>query len=334
MGKLTSLLLSTLLAWGLLSHSGLTQDKRETITGTKISIIPPEGFVESTRFTGYQEDNSNSSIVVTELPAPISQLQTGLTNSQELAKRGLILLEQQSVRVDDRDGILLKVKQSAYGTEFLKWILLLGNESESVLVTASFLQDSAPEYARELKDTLLTVQWNSATATNITEGLDYSVREFGELKLAKRISNSLIYTKNGDFPAQSDADPIFVASPSVAPASNDLKSFARNRLLQTENITEIEIKTSNKLTIDNSEAYEIIATGKDSKTGSIVSLYQVIILDRDNYYYIMQGQVDANLNSQYLPTFQQMARSFHRKAVSGASLAPLHITIPSFPVRL
>jgi hypothetical protein len=143
--------------------------------------------------------------------------------------------------------------------------------------------------------------------------LDYAVEEFGTLKLAKRISNSLLYTENGEFPAKSNEDPIFVVSPSVAPQNNDLESFARTRLLQTENLTEIKIQSSNKITIDSHKAYEIMAIGKDIKTQSLVSVYQVILLDKNNYYYIMQGQVDARFNDRYLPIFQQIARSFHRK---------------------
>jgi hypothetical protein len=328
MFKITALLSSTVLTWGLISHAGLilpsvgaaevaqnslSLAKRQTITGTKISIIPPVGFVQATRFSGYQEEKYGTSIAVTEIPAPISQLKLGLTNPQELAKRGMVLLEQEDVRLNDRDGIIFKVKQSAYDSEFQKWILLLGNETESIIITASLLQELEAQYSKILRDSLLTVQWDTTTANGLTEGLDYAVEEFGTLKLAKRISNSLLYTENGEFPAKSNEDPIFVVSPSVAPQNNDLESFARTRLLQTENLTEIKIQSSNKITIDSHKAYEIIAVGKDIKTQFLVSLYQVILLDKNNYYYIMQGQVDARFKVQYIPIFQQMARSFHRK---------------------
>ncbi|WP_036478248.1 hypothetical protein [Myxosarcina sp. GI1] len=313
MKKLTSLLITSVFTLGLIATPALSQDKLEKILGTKISIVPPAGFVAATRFSGYQEEESNSSIVVTEISAPISQLKPGLINSEELAKQGMVLLTQQTVVVDGKDATMLKVRQKAYGTEFLKWILLLGNNTESVLVAAGFPQEFEAQYSESLKYSLLTVTWNSEIATSPTEGLDYSLQEYGDLKLAQRLVNSLIYTKNGEFSSQSTNAPVFVVAPSVAPLYKELGIFARERLLKTDNLREIAIASESKITINNLNGYEITAVGKDVKSEEKIVLYQVVLLDSENYYYLMQGQVDNKLTGKYLPVFKQFARSFQRQ---------------------
>jgi hypothetical protein len=312
MNKITTLLLSGIITLSVISSQGWTQEKLSAVTGTKISLIPPAGFVASTHFAGYQQEESNSSILVTEIPAPIDKLQPGLTNAEELQKKGMILLEQERVTVNGQEAILLNIEQSAYGTDFQKWILLIGNKTESVLVTATFLQELESEYSELLKNSLFTVKWNQ-TATSTTDNLQFTLEEVSNLKLAQKIGNALAYTKDGVFPAASIDDPIFIIAPSVSPQYQEVETFARDRLLKTDNLTEIEIETGNEITIDNLDGYEIIAVGKDVKSGEAVAIYQVVLVDQDAYYYLMEGQVNARLNSQYLSQFKQLAGSFKRK---------------------
>ena len=89
-----------------------------------------------------------------------------------------------------------------------------------------------------------------------------------------------------------------------------MSAFAQQRLLKTDNLTEIEISNEQEITVNNLAGYEIVAEGKDLKTGELVTLYQVILLDSDSYYYLMQGQVSTSLNEQYLSQFEELARSF------------------------
>ncbi|AFZ36044.1 hypothetical protein Sta7437_2511 [Stanieria cyanosphaera PCC 7437] len=313
MNKILSLIISGFFSLSLIPSDSLAQEESTMIAGTKISLIPPQGFVSATRFPGYQQEETNSSIVVTEIPASISELASGLTNAEELSKKGMVLLQQEIVKVNQQDAILINVQQSAYGTEFNKWILLLGNQTESVLLTATFPQELASDYSESLKKSLLTVQWNQTQTAVATDGLEFTLEENGDLKLAQRLGNSLIYTKNGVFPAKSINDPFFVVAPSVAPQYQELEDFARQRLLKTDNLTEIEIETGNQIVINNLDGYEIIGVGKNIKSRNLVSIYQVILSEENDYYYLMQGQVNTRYNSQYLPLFKKLAVSFQKK---------------------
>jgi hypothetical protein len=157
------------------------------------------------------------------------------------------------------------------------------------------------------------VNWDLQGKASLTEGLDYSIQEeSGDLKLAKRFSNSLLYTKNGQFPAESIDDPLFVVAPSVVSRNLNLRTLARDRLLQTDNLTNIELQSEGNITIDGLQGYQIIAVGRDVKSETVMTLYQVILVDDRDYYYIMQGQVDRRLQEQYLRIFEELALSFQR----------------------
>jgi hypothetical protein len=41
----------------------------QVIPGTKVSMVPPDSFLLSPKFSGFQHNASGSSIMVTELPA-------------------------------------------------------------------------------------------------------------------------------------------------------------------------------------------------------------------------------------------------------------------------
>ena len=312
MNRVINSFLSSILSIGILSSQGLARQELQAVAGTKVSLIPPADFVASDRFAGYQHEESNSSILVTEIPAPIEQLRPGLTDSEKLQERGMVLLDSEMVSVNGQEALLLNIEQSAYGTDFKKWILLIGNETESTIVTATFLADLEAEYSEPLKESLLTVEWD-ISATSTSDNLTFELSETEDLKLAQKIGTALAYTKDGVFPAVSTEEPIFIVAPSVSPQYSAVATLAQNRLLQTENLEEIEINKEKEITIDNLAGYEIVAVGKDVKSGETITLYQVVLVDSDSYYYLMQGQVHASLDEQYLSQFRELARSFNRK---------------------
>ena len=44
-----------------------------TVPGTSVSLEPPEGMVPATRFAGFESKSEEASILLVEMPAPLSQ---------------------------------------------------------------------------------------------------------------------------------------------------------------------------------------------------------------------------------------------------------------------
>ncbi len=291
--------LLTLLLCGLLQRGSLAQPPPAVIPGTRVRLVPPQGFTPAEDFPGYGQESQGASIVVTELPGPYSELATAFANPAELEKRGMKLLQQEPVVVNGQQGLLLHVQQQAGSIEFLKWILLLGTEQASVLITATLPKDLEATLAQPLKTSLLTTQWDSSREIALTEGLNFTLGSSGELQPAKRLLNAILYTKGGVFPPAAIADPIFVAAPALGQtAIADPEAFARSRVLATESVSAIQIQSLQKIKIDDLNGYEIIAQGKDRDAGAPVTVYQAILFE-SNTYYLMQGIVGMAEREQY-----------------------------------
>jgi hypothetical protein len=283
------------------------------VPGTRVSLVPPTGFTPSAQFSGFSAESLASSIIVTEFPGPLSEVSSNLLNPSVLAKTGMALLNKQAVKVNHHEGLLLYVAQTALGTEYRKWLLVLGYENECVIIAAAFPKEHEDDLSERLKASILTAKWDRERMVPPTEGLNFTVTEQGEIRLVKRIANTLLYTKSGVFPSKGVDDPIFVVGQALSKLDvGDKEQFAKSRLSQTGTINNIEIVRLGQVSVDNLPGYEISAKGYDKESGSAMLLYQMVLYE-DESYYIMQGLVSSQHGQKYLTVFEQMARSFRRK---------------------
>ena len=159
----------------------------------------------------------------------------------------------------------------------------------------------------------LTAKWDRQRKVVPTEGLNFTFTEKGEIRLAKRIANSLLYTKSGVFPSKAVDDPLFIIGQALSKLDIENKEqFAKSRLSQMATITDVEIEQLSQVTVDNLSGYEIFAKGNDKESGRSMFVYQMVLYE-DQSYYIMQGLVSSKHGQTYLPVFQEIARSFRRK---------------------
>ena len=290
-----------------------TSKQSRIIIGTRVSLTPPDEFVPAPQFPGLLQEATGSSIMVTEMPGPFSQLSAAFSTPSELAKRGMTLLKKQGVTVGRQNGLLLHLTQMASGTEFRKWLLLFGNEKEVVMVTATFPKMFEKELSEKLRTSVLSATWDSEKSVSSTDGLNFGISEKGEMRLAKRVSNMLLYSKGAIFPSADADDPVFIAGPAISNVNvDDPEEYAKWRILQTASVTNIEIERSGKVVIDKLNGHEIVARARDTKSGKAVVIYQTMLFEGQRYFLLL-GIVGSNNRDVYLPVFKAMAESFKRK---------------------
>lgn len=295
------------------SQTGESPRQERAIPGTRVSLVPPAGFISAAQFSGFWQESLGSSIIVTEFPGPFSEVSSGFLNTSDLAKRGMALLNKLDVKVNNETGLLLHLRQNASGTEYLKWLLIFGDEKESVMIAATFPKELEGDLSEKMKASVLTAKWDRERKVAPTEGLNFTFSEKGEIRLAKRIANSLLYTKSGVFPIKAVDDPLFIIGQALSKVDvADKEQFAKSRLSQTATVGNIEIGQVSQVTVDNLSGYEIFAKGSDTESGNSMVVYQMVLYE-DQSYYIMQGLVSTKLAQTYLPVFKEMARSFRRK---------------------
>src|SRR5688572_25317974 len=173
-----------------------------TIPGTRVSLVPPDTFTAASQFPGFLREAVGASIIVTEFPASFVGVVAGFGDPSALEKRGMFLVRKQEVNVNRQTGLLLRIKQVASGITFLKWLLIFGNEKESVMIAASFPEVLEKELSEQMKASILTATWNDKIQVSLTEGLNFTVAAKGELKPARRVANNLLFSRQGIFPSK------------------------------------------------------------------------------------------------------------------------------------
>lgn len=283
----------------------------ERVPGTKVTLEPPPGFSRAEQFPGFQKAEVGSSVMVNELSGPVSQLRAGLTE-EGLASRGMMLLDSQKISLDGREALLLHVSQVAAGTQFEKWIVVFGDAAQSVMVVATFPQAVAGSMSEPMKQSVLSARWNPGAQVSGFEGLPFQLKENSVLKIANRISNTVILTRDGVRGPVSPEDPLLVVGASVSEIDlSDIEGFSRQRIAQTAGIDRLANIEGKTTTVDGLPVYELNAEARDVKSGTPIRIYQLVVADQRRYF-LVQGLVGASAAAGFLPQFREIAHSLRR----------------------
>jgi len=283
----TFLVFISLTVWGQKKIENKLTDQHQNIKGTKVSVIPPKGFTDGLNFLGLQQTESGSSIMILDIPGPYSETSKGITKENMLSK-GVEMKKIETLTINGLPAIFATGTQNAYGNIYTKFILVFGTDNETIMINGVY-PENLKKVGDEIKKSMLTVYYEPDKKINPFEALDYSL-DISEtkLKFGKSMSNSLIFSVDGQVPtASSDKTNLIVAKSFSQITAEDKKLFCINRLKQIP--IEIEnIEYTNEITIDGISGYEIYAKGKNKKSSETENIYQVILFS-DKLYYILFG---------------------------------------------
>lgn len=283
------------------------------VSGTRVSLVPPEGFVPAERFPGFQRVDIQASIMVTEMPAPVAEMKKGMTK-ENLATRGIELLASETQPVDGREGLLLHTSQRVGDVEFRKWMLVAGDPGSTVMIMGTFPTSAAAEVGEAIRASVLTASWTASGQGDPFEGLAFRVTASPSLKLAGRVSNLVMLTESGSTGPLGPGEPLYIAGSSISDVPiADLAVFAEARLKQTEQIEEIKNLRGRALELGGLAAYELVAEAKDVKSATELLVYQVIARDGKGYF-IVQGLVGAGRGEELLAEFRRVTSTLARTA--------------------
>ncbi len=303
-----TLSLSTLLAQSSISNTLTTSHL--AIEGTKISLVPPIGFKPASNFLGLEQANSGATIMVLEIPGPFAETSKGMTKEGFLSQ-GIEVDKIEPLILNDLPAILVSAKQNAHGAEYTKYVLCFGTETETIIINGS-TPSNLEQIAKLVKAALLTSVYEPNREIDPFGVVDYAVDlTSSKLKFAKGMSGSLIFTYDGNIPSETvDQTTLIIAKSFSAQDIEDRKLFCLNRLnkLPVE-VTSIESTT--EITIDGVSGFEIVADGKDRKSGEAERLLQVILFS-DDLYYMFFGSTSADFDAN-IDEMRRVVKTFQRK---------------------
>lgn len=305
--RIATLSAAAALAFGLSAHAESVR-----VPGTGVRLAPPPGFSRAGSFAGFQDPEHGASILITEIPGPVSQIRRGMT-LEGLSSRGMHLIESNTVTVSGDEALLLHVSQRADGTDFFKWILVGGSEARTFMIVGTYPETDA-ELSDGIRASLLTASWNEEGRRGLFEGLSFRIDPAPRMRLAERMANLLILTESGRLDSGDPGAGVLIVGSSLGEVPvGDLVVFAKERLMKTDRLKAVRFRSDSAVVVDGLEGRELIAEAADAKTGRPVGVYQLLLADGTTYY-IAQGFVLKSRLKEMLPVFRSVTGSFHRVA--------------------
>jgi len=282
------------------------------VPGTKVRLTPPTGFSLAQQYPGFEREAEQASIMVTELPGPAADMLRAMT-TQALASRGMILIAAHDELINGMPARLLNVRQKTASADVLKWMLIAGDPTMTIMIVGTFPAGSSPSTGTAIQHSLLSTSWGSA-APNAFEGLPFRVTPTSKLKLARRVSNMLTFTESGTMGSPGSAEALYLVGHSIGRGQlGDLRSFSEARAKQTTLTKGVGHFAGRMLQVDRLDAYELEADAFDARSGAPLRLYQVIIPDETGYF-IVQGLTRADRAGELFLEFRAITASFRRDA--------------------
>lgn len=279
-----------------------------------VSIPQPSGFEKAESFYGFQQSSTGASVMVLAMPGPFEEVMKGFTKTA-LAERGMTLHSKEPIRVNGQSGLQVHFSQQAYGQEFLKWAVFFGDPKRTTMVVATSPQVHASKLRHLLKNVIRSVSPTKTVAK--ADSLPFQIEAARGLSLVEGIAtgNTALFTKNGTVPNKSPEEPLFIVALSIGEVwVGNRKEYAQRRLLDMAETDVESVQSITPVTIDGLEGYELMATGKDQKTQTPLSLYQIMLFPDEGGYILMTGVVGQEQAKSYLPQFKAMTKTFRQSS--------------------
>ena len=260
-----------------------------SILGTKLSVFSPKGFSVANDFKGFRKDVSGSSIMVSYIPGNIKMNLAGFTK-EALVKSGVFMIASEELRINGFQAVLIKAKQIAYQNAYLKWLLIIGNENETFLLTGTFLEKLEEEESKIILACLLSTIYEPYQKLNPEEGMAFKLNVSGtKLKRSKLVTNSLMYTTDGNMPPKAKDKTTFTATASLHYEKiSDYKKYCIETMKLIPTVKNIPEKNIFPVTIDNMKGFEMWTSGKNQVHGQEEMIYQVVLFE-DKMIYTLVG---------------------------------------------
>ena len=304
------LFLQSFLMVGQTTISTTITHQHQEVRGSKINMIAPKEFAVATSFLGFQQAETNSSVLIMDIPGPFAEVSKGLTK-ENLLKQGVQVETIESIILNGVPGVLITGEQTAYDVVFRKYSLAFGTDKESILINGIAPKGNL-ELEQAVKDALLSTVYHADKVLTPLDSVDFKISIQGtDFVFAKSMANMLIYNRDGKIPSETDDKASLVVAKAFSKVDiTDKKEFATNRI----KVLPVQITKINAIVpieINGLSGYEITAEGVDRKTGKKEQAYQVMLFV-DKSYYILFGSSEANFESN-LTVFKKLVRTFKLK---------------------
>lgn len=269
-----------------LSVAGLPARAAEAVfpLGSRMGIVPPDGFVASRHFPGFEHPESRSSMVLATLPPQAyADLEASLS-TEALSKQGVTEEKRETLTLDNARGTALLVTGSEpdkEGTKLRKW-MFLGQLPEGVALIAVVVPEGA--VATFPDDTIRASLATLAVRAMVPVGelmalMPFKLNELSGLRPVRVLGNTGVVLTYGDKEVATPTDqPFFVVivGQGGPEQTADRANFARNLFTGLGDLKDLRIVSGDMLRLGGGAiaTHELQAEAKETASGTPMKLVQ------------------------------------------------------------
>jgi hypothetical protein len=250
-------------------------------TGSLVGLVPPQGFVVSKRFPGFENTDNGGSIVLLSLPPQAyADIEKSMT-AEAFKAQGITEEKRENLALPGGKGVLVIGSELDQGQKFRKW-MFLGSVPAAVAIAAVRIPDSAVKgYPDDvIKTTLLTM--TARPSVPIEEQLSlmpFQLHEMSGLRAVRVMNGTGIFLTDGPKDTPDVAEqPVFVVSIGQGgpEQSEERANFARNLFTGLSDFKDVRIVSGDMLRLGGGSmpTHELQAEAKDNKTNTPMKIVQ------------------------------------------------------------
>jgi hypothetical protein len=297
----------------LLICASATAGELQTVRGTTVALIPPDGFELMTP-AGFENSNIGGSIVVTELPkGAFAEFVAILSDVDKVNARfsagGISASSVEQLRTGA--GVVVPLvhgTQDAVGGKYDKWMAVYGG-AKTALVTLQVLQQNALDPAI-VRAVFASVEVGSVPSEGeLLSLLPFKIEIVAPFRFVGTPTGAGILLTVGpdDLNTGSKQAVLFVVTQLSPALSEDLEQMAETQLRSTSSFraAEIQSRAPTKFAAENGTMLE----GISSKDGKTFRFRQYFSVGKDGNFIRMVAAGSESQMKELLPAIEQIADS-------------------------
>ncbi|MEP7454702.1 hypothetical protein [Phyllobacterium sp. SB3] len=298
----------------IFSHSVLAQEVVFP-NGSGIGLIPPAGLVPSSSFSGFEDSAKGTSIVVTEMPVDAYATLAASFNKEDLLATGI-----ETISGPDEWPVegavvskLIRGSQIAAGVKYRKWIVLVGAETTTAMVTVQIPEGVTGGLSdADVEKALRTLAIRApASLPDQIASLPFKVADSANFRPVRVIAGATLLLTEGpnDVAANSTQPMIVIASNlNTAPEAATRLEFAKKAFASLTGIKDVHSDNETSSHSDNAEWIEIDGTATDAASGDALYVAQIARFEETRYVRAILI-VKATEKDKYADRFRKLAKS-------------------------
>jgi hypothetical protein len=247
--------------------------------GSRVGLVPPPGFVPSTKFIGFENPQASAAILLVAMPAETyPDLEKSFTD-EALKARGFKVEMREPVTLKDGKGIRVAGPKDADGLKRYESVMLASTSGITVIVSVQMIEAShAVVTDAMLRDAMKTVAVRKEIPNNEKLAvLPYKIGNLAGFHIVRSAHDGTAILTLGDKDTVEKVEQPFLlltVVASEAPKPEERDKIARLAFSSAPGLKDIKIIRSEPLRIGQAAGHEIVAEAKDAASDIPVTAVQ------------------------------------------------------------